>query len=212
MYEAKERRRGKWERKNKQKNCAFCGCKEKGFFVKMAFFRKMGKHYLCSEGKKSAHFHCNYLFSENGPCFVAIQSHQTLLQWGFQQAQGKTQNGTFVFKSAILGRGLERELYYYYICDTLKLCFAENTGFIVFSAEYSFADIKECNSKKTFPKVGVVCQNAKRCFYGLFFCFFGGFVFFLCVFVILFCEGPKKLFSCNFIVFLFNLFPQKACL
>ena len=37
----------------------------------MSFFRKIGKHYLCSEGKKGAHFRCNYLFLENGTFFGA---------------------------------------------------------------------------------------------------------------------------------------------
>ena len=40
------------------------------FFVKMSFLKKIGKHYLCSDGKKkSAHFRCNYLFWENGTFF-----------------------------------------------------------------------------------------------------------------------------------------------
>ena len=56
---------------------------------------------------KTVHFRCNYLFLENGPFFVPIQSHQTLHKLGLQEAQG--------CKSAILGRGIERG---FAICDT----------------------------------------------------------------------------------------------
>ena len=70
-------------------------------------------------------------------------SQNTTKIW-LQQAQGKTQNGTFGFKSAILGRGLKRG---FAICDTQELCSAENTIFIVFSAKHSFAEVNERNLK-----------------------------------------------------------------
>ena len=44
----------------------------------------------------------------------------------------------------------------------------------MFSAKHSFADMRERKKKKT--KIGVVCQNGKRCFFGPFWGF-GGFVF-----------------------------------
>ena len=63
----------------KNRNIVFLVVAKKNvfFFCKNFIFRKIGKHYLCSDGKK-AHFRCNYLFLENGPFFVAIPSDKTL--------------------------------------------------------------------------------------------------------------------------------------
>ena len=100
-------------KKKTDKLCFWVVVKKKGLFVKMAFFRKIGKHDLCSEGPKNAHFRCNDLFLENGPFFDAhSKSPNTTKTGGIQQAQGKTQNGTSGCKSAIFGRGLERGVYY----------------------------------------------------------------------------------------------------
>ena len=74
----KKMEKGKFQ-KSPENNVFWVFVKKTGlFFVKMSFFREIGKHYLCSEGQKSAHFRCNYLFLENGPFLVPIQSHQTL--------------------------------------------------------------------------------------------------------------------------------------
>ena len=118
------------------------------FFVKLSFFRKIGKHYLCSEGKKKVRiFVATICFWKMSLFLVPIKSHQTLQKSGFQRTQGKTQNGTFGCKSAILGFPSKRG---FTICDAWKLCFAENTIFIVFSAKHSFVDLKECTLiKKT---------------------------------------------------------------
>ena len=79
------------------------------------------------------------------------------------------------------------------ICDTKKLCSAENTIFIVFSAKHSFADMKECNlKKKNLPKIRGCLPKCKKVFFGLFFWFFGFVFFFLCVFVLVFCKKAQK--------------------
>ena len=70
-------------------------------------------------------------------------------------------------------------------------------------AKHSFADMKECNLKKTtiYQKWGVVCQNAKRCFIWPVFLFF---FFYLCVFVLLFCtKGLKGYFLAILDLFFF---------
>ena len=44
-------------KKSPEKQCFGCVCEEDwSFFVKMSFFRRTGKHYLCSEGKKRCAF------------------------------------------------------------------------------------------------------------------------------------------------------------
>ena len=85
-------------KKKTEKYCCLGGCEETRFFVKMAFFRKIGKHYLCSEGTKNAQFRCNYLFLENGPFLVPIQSHQTQKNRGFSRHRGKPKMALLVAK------------------------------------------------------------------------------------------------------------------
>ena len=64
----------------------------------------------------------------------------------------------------------------------------------MFSAKHSFVDMKECNlnKNKNLPKIGVVCQNAKRSFFGMFFLLFGGFVFCCLCFCLVFCKKAQK--------------------
>ena len=85
----------------------------------------------------------------------------------------KTQN-----RSAILAFPLERG---FTICETQKLCSAESTIFIVFSAKHSFAEINECKSKSiNLPKIGGCLPTCQRFFFVAFFVF-GGFWFFFLV-------------------------------
>ena len=64
--------------KKTEKLCFLGGCEEEWVFsCKNVIFWKIGKHYVCSEGKNNAHFRCNYLFLEKGP-FVAIPRDKTL--------------------------------------------------------------------------------------------------------------------------------------
>ena len=52
------------------------------------------------------------------------------------------------------------------ICDTQKLCSAENAILKVFSAKHSFAEIKSVSWKtEIYQILGAVCQHAKRCFF-----------------------------------------------
>ena len=110
----------KWEgkfQKNAKKNSVFWVVVKKNgsFFVKLSFCRKIGKHYLCSEGKKTRIFVCNYLFLENVFFLWPFQVTKHYKNRGFSRHRGETQNGTFGCKSSILGRGPERG---FTICDT----------------------------------------------------------------------------------------------
>ena len=118
------------------------------FFVKLSFFRKIGKHYLCSEGKKRTRIFVATI------CFWKM----VLFLWPFQVMKhykkgvsastgAKPKMALLVAKVPFWEGGLERG---FTICDTYKLCSAENTIFIVFSAQHSSADMRECNLiKKT---------------------------------------------------------------
>ena len=156
MSEKKKRKMKKYKRNiSKKQKIVFWGWLWTIFFVfsKMAFLRKIGKHYLCSEGKRKTRI------------FVATICFLKMSLFWVSAGTGKTQNGTFGFQSAFLGfpsKGGST------ICDTQKLCSAEKHNFIV-SAKHSFADMKECNLKKTTNyKEGAFCQTAKGVFWSFF--------------------------------------------
>ena len=69
----KDEKHGKGtEKKTKNREVVFLGrLRTKQFFVKMAFLRKLGKHDLCSEGKK-AHIFVETICFGNVTLFVAI--------------------------------------------------------------------------------------------------------------------------------------------
>ena len=78
------------------------------------------------------------------------------------------------------------------ICDTQKLCSAENAIFIVFSAKHSFAEIKECMLKKQkFTKNRGLFANMQKGVFCLFFC---GFAFFMFLFFFVWKKAPQRQF------------------
>ena len=111
-------------------------------------------------GRKNPHFRWHYLFLENGTFSVTVQNYQTLQKSRFQQAQGKTQNGTFGCKSVILGRGLERGFYYLWYTKAV-LCWKHN--FIVLSAKHSFAECKLKN--RNLQKPGGCLPTCTKAFF-----------------------------------------------
>ena len=122
---------------------------------------------------------------------MPIQSRQTLQKSGLQQAQGKTQNGTFGCRSAILGRGLERGLYYLWY---LKAVFSWKNS--VFSREHKLCRHERVQlEKQKFTKnKGLFAKMQKGVFWSVF-CFFFWGVFLQ--------KGPKRLYSCNFKGFIY---------
>ena len=60
------------------------------FFVKMSLFRKIGKHYLCSESEKSIFVASSiYLFLGNGPFLWPFQVTKHYKNRGFSRHRGK---------------------------------------------------------------------------------------------------------------------------
>ena len=144
LDKAKEKwwKHGKGHSQKKKDNVFGWLWRKKVFLLKW-LYRKIGKHYLCSEGKKRAFSLQLSVFGKRS-FFVSIQSHQTLQNWGVSAGTGQTQNDTLGCKSAILGRGLEKGVYSW----CLKAVFCWKHYFTLFSAKHSFADMKECNLKK----------------------------------------------------------------
>ena len=92
-----------------------------------------------------------------------------------------------------MGKGLERG---FTICDTQKLCPAENTHFIVFSAKHSFKKKKrKLKRKQKFTKNRGLFANMKTGVFLFVFCY----LVVLCVFVLSCLEkAQKRQLYCNF--------------
>ena len=156
-------------------------------FCRICIFWKIGKHHLCSEGKKT-HFRCNYLLLENGPFLCPFKVTKHNKNRGFSRHKGKTPKWHFWLQKCHFGKGPWKQLYYLWY---LKAVFCCKHYFYSVSAKHSFAEIKECKLKqRKFTKNrGGVCQHAKRCF------FFVCCVFSLCF---LFGKEPQKVIFLQF--------------
>ena len=169
-----------WKRKisKKTRKIVFFGWLWRNFylFVKLSFFRKICKHYLCSEGKKSAHFRCNYLFLENVTFFGAHWKSPNTTKIGVSADTGENPKWHFWLQKCHFGFSLEKGFYYLWC---LKAVFRwKHYFYSVFSkTQLCRHERMYLDKKKNLPKIVVVCQNAKRSFFGMFFLFFGGFVF-----------------------------------
>ena len=78
----------------------------------MSFFGKIGKHYLCSEGKKGAHFRCNYLFLENGTFWGAHSKSPNTTKIGVSADTGENPKWHFWLQKCHFGFSLEKGFYY----------------------------------------------------------------------------------------------------
>ena len=177
------------------------------FFVKLSFLRKIGKHYLGSDGKKTR----MVLF------LWPFQVTKHFKNRGFSRHRGKPKMALLVAKVPFW-EGAPKGVLLSVIpksCALLKTLFP-----IVLSAKHSFADMRECNLKKTknLPKKGGGLPECKKVFFGSFFeiwwfsffvslcfCAFalytiaqnGYFPAFLEVFR-LFCSHKRPVFNCFF--------------
>ena len=70
---------------------------EKGFLLN-GVLKKIGKHYLCSEGKKNAHFRWHHLFLENVSFLWLYQITKHYKNRGFSKHKGKPKMALLVAK------------------------------------------------------------------------------------------------------------------
>ena len=180
-------------KKKTRKNSVFwVFVKKTGLFCKMSFFRKIGKHYLCSEGKKGCAFSLQLsVFGKWYSFWCPFKVTKHYQKKGLQRTQGKTQNGTFGCKSAMLGFPSKRG---FTICDAQKLCSAENTIFIVFSAKQLCRHERmQLEQKQKFTKNRSWLPKCKKVFFRMFlFCFLVVLFFVACVLVLVFCKKAQK--------------------
>ena len=123
---------------------------------------------------------------------VTTQNHQTLQNGDFGRHRGEDPIWHFWFQRCHFGKGPRKRVFT--ICDTHKLCSAENTILVLF--QQSFAEISECQSKnnRNLPKIGGLFANMHKgvLFYVFFVCLLVLWFFVLFVFVLLGGKKPKK--------------------
>ena len=150
----------------------------------MSFFRKTGKHYLCSEGQKECAF--SLQLSVLGKwsffwCPFKVTKHYK--NRGFSRHGGKPKMALLAAKVPFWVFPRNGVL----LSVLHKSCALLKTLFYSVCSKHSFVDMKNITWKKNknLPKIGVVCQNAKRFFLGMFFfLLFGGFVFYCLYFCV----------------------------
>ena len=150
----------------------------------------MDKHYLCSEGNKNATFRWHYLFLGEWYFFVTILNHQTLQKTGVSAGTRKNPEWHFWLQKCHFGKGPRKG--FFTICDTQKLCSAENTIFIVFSANTALQKEKCASWKEKFTEnLGLFANMPKVFFWS--FLLFGGSLLLCSLFLFLISgKSPKQ--------------------
>ena len=137
--------------KKPYKNRFFKGGHAKMWIIKKkGFFAKIGWHYLCQEERKNAHFRAHYLFwpkNSFGP--KQCKPGKTIKIVASAEIAQKQKWHLFLEKG-VFDMG---EKVGFTNCVFEKLCFSENTIFIVFSAKHSFSKTKTvCWKNRKFMK------------------------------------------------------------
>ena len=181
----------KWKRtikKAKKNSVCWVVAKKKSFLLEWHFLKKIGKHYLCSEGTKNAHFRCNYLFFfENGPFFGALEIKVTkhYKNRGFSRHRGKPKMALLVATVPFLGFPSKGGLYYLWYLEAV-LCWKHY--FYSVCSNTALQTWKSVTWKKNTKTIRGCLPKCKKLFFRSVFLVFWWFCFFfLCVFVLVFC-------------------------
>ena len=135
---------------------------------KNGFLAKIAWHYLCQEGRKTRIFVHTICFGQNFFWTKTVQTRKNYKNSGLSGNCPKPKMTPFLWKRCFFDMG---EKVGFTNCVFEKLCFTENTIFIVFSAKHSFSKAKMvCWKNRKFMKnSGLFLNMAKWCFLGLFF-------------------------------------------
>ena len=134
---------------------------------KNGFLAKIAWHYLCQEGRKTRIFVHTICFGQNFFWPKKVQSRKNYKNSGFSGNWPKPKMTPF-FEKGVFWHGWKVG---FTNCVFEKLCFPENTIFIVFSAKHSFSKTRTvCRKKQKFMKnSGLFSNMARWGFLGLFF-------------------------------------------
>ena len=199
--------KGNFQKKKPEKIVFFGWLWGKCFFCKMSFFRKIGKHYLCSDGKKQTRIFVATICFWKMVLFCGHSKWQNTIKIGVSAGTGENPKWHFWLQKCHFGKGPRKGFYYLWFLKAM-FCWKH-----YFYSVFSKTQLCRHERAKKKTKIGVVCQWTKVCLLVLFWVlvvlFFGFSVFLYFCFVH---NSPKWLFSCIFRGFLSILFPQKACL
>ena len=182
----------------------------------MSFFRKIGKHYLCSDGKKKCAFSLQLSVLGKWYFFGGHSKSPNTTKIGVSADTGENPKWHFWLQKCHFGFSLEKGLYYlWYLKAVLRW---KHYFYSVFSKtqlsrhERMYFDKKK---NKTFTKIGGGLPECKKVFFFITFLVLVVWFFFFslcfCGFV-LFQIAQNGYFPAFLEVFLSILFPQKACL
>ena len=172
-------REKKFQTKN-QKNCVFwVVVKKMVFFVKMSFLGKIGKHYLCSEGKKRCAF--SLQLSVFGKC--------SFFWCPFKVTKHYKNRG---LQKCHFGFSLEKGFYYLWYLKAV-LCWKHNFYSVFSKTQLCRHERMQLEQKQKFTKNRGCLPKCKRSFFGMcFFCFLVILFFVACVFVLCFVKKAQK--------------------
>ena len=188
----KHEKNGKINFQKKPRKIVFFGWlwRKMFFFVNCHFFWKIGKHYLCSEGKKRCAF--SLQLSVFGKChffWCPFKVTKHYKNRGFSRHRGKPKMALLLQKCHF-GFALEKGFYYLW-CLKAVLRWKHYFYSVFSKTQLCRHERMQLEQNKKLPKIGVVCQNAKRSLFGMFFCFLVVLFFVACVFVLCFVKRPK---------------------
>ena len=146
----------------------------------------------CSEGKKSAHFRCHYLFLENVTFLVPIESPPNTTKIGVSADTGENPKWHFWLQKCHFGFSLEKGFYYLWC---LKAVFRwKHYFYSVFSkTQLCRHERMYLDKKQKFTKNSGCLPKCKKVFFWYVFFVFWWFCFLLPVFLFLcFVKRPKK--------------------
>ena len=154
-------------RKKKQKNwCFLGGCEQRRCLLQKRHCL-IGKHYLCSEGKKPRIFVATICFRKM-VLFRAHSKSPNTTKIGVSAGTGENPKMAFLIAKVPRWEGASKGTLLSVIpssCAPLKTLL-----FIVFSAKHSFAEKKSVTCKnKHLPNIGGSLATSKRSFFCLFF-------------------------------------------
>ena len=129
-----------------KKRQVFWAAVNKRFFVKMASFRNIGKHYLCLEGKKTRTFVDTICFGKFHLFLWAYKITKHYKNWGFSRHRGKPKMALLVAKVTFwewLLANMQKGFFWCFLCFL--------GGFVFFSL--SLCLFRKKAQKGYFPAV-----------------------------------------------------------
>ena len=147
------------------------------FCVKLSFFRKIGKYYLCSEGTKRCTFSLQLSVFGKWSFFGAHSKSPNTTKIGVSAGTGENPKWHFWLQKCHFGFSLEKGFYYLWYLKAV-LCWKHYFHSVFSKAQLCRHEIMQLEQKQKFTKNWGCLPKCTKVFFGMFFfLLFGGFVF-----------------------------------